>query len=50
MNGYMNGLGITIIVSQLPKLCGFSTDAEGFFAQIGAFASHLDETNAMTLP
>jgi len=47
--GYMNGLGITIIVSQLPKLCGFSTDAEGFFAQIGAFVSHLDETNGITL-
>ncbi len=25
--GYMNGLGITIIVGQLPKLFGFSTDA-----------------------
>jgi high affinity sulfate transporter 1 len=47
--GYMNGLGITIIVSQLPKLCGFSTEAEGFFAQIGAWVSHLDETNGITL-
>ena len=28
--GYMNGLAITIIVGQLPKLCGFSTDADGF--------------------
>src|SRR5687767_3686421 len=26
--GYMNGLAITIIVGQLPKLCGFSTDAD----------------------
>ena len=25
--GYMNGLGITIIVGQLPKLFGFSTDS-----------------------
>jgi high affinity sulfate transporter 1 len=47
--GYMNGLGITIIVSQLPKLCGFSTDAEGFFEQIGAFLTNLDETNRITL-
>ena len=23
--GYMNGLAITILVGQLPKLCGFST-------------------------
>ena len=28
--GYMNGLAITIIVGQLPKLFGFSTDASGF--------------------
>jgi MFS superfamily sulfate permease-like transporter len=28
--GYMNGLAITIVVGQLPKLCGFSTDADGF--------------------
>ncbi|MGZ5401785.1 MAG: SulP family inorganic anion transporter [Aeromicrobium sp.] len=47
--GYMNGLGITIIVSQLPKLCGFSTDEERLFAQIGAFVSNLDETNGITL-
>jgi high affinity sulfate transporter 1 len=47
--GYMNGLGITIIVSQLPKLCGFSTDAEGFVNQIKAFASNLGETNLTTL-
>ena len=26
--GYMNGLGVTIIVGQLPKLFGFSTDAD----------------------
>ncbi len=28
--GYMNGLALIIIVGQLPKLFGFSTDAEGF--------------------
>ena len=27
--GYMNGLAVTIIVGQLPKLFGFSTDADG---------------------
>jgi MFS superfamily sulfate permease-like transporter len=25
----MNGLALTILVSQLPKLCGFSVDADG---------------------
>jgi MFS superfamily sulfate permease-like transporter len=28
--GYMNGLAITIFVGQLPKLFGFSTDADTF--------------------
>ncbi len=42
--GYMNGLAVTIIVSQLPKLFGFSTDADGFFDEVGAFFSNLDET------
>ena len=32
--GYMNGLAITIIVGQLPKLCGFSTDADGFVDEV----------------
>lgn len=48
--GYMNGLGITIIVSQLPKLCGFSTDAEGFIHQIRAFVSSLEMTNRRREP
>ena len=42
--GYMNGLAVTIIVSQLPKLFGFSTDADGFFDELGAFFSSLDQT------
>jgi len=38
MMGYLNGLALTIIVGQLPKLLGFSTDAEGLIPEIGAFA------------
>ena len=47
--GYMNGLAITIIVGQLPKLFGFSTDADGFVDEVRAFVTHLDETHAATL-
>jgi len=47
--GYMNGLGITIIVSQLPKLFGFSTDADGFVEKIKAFFVGLDQTDMTTL-
>ena len=47
--GYMNGLAVTIIVGQLPKLFGFSTDADGFFEEIRAFLEGLDQTNTTAL-
>ncbi len=47
--GYMNGLAITIIVGQLPKLFGFSTDADTFIGDVRAFVTNLDETHAATL-
>ncbi|KRF34139.1 SulP family inorganic anion transporter [Nocardioides sp. Soil805] len=47
--GYMNGLGITIIIGQLPKLCGFSTDADSFVEDVRAFWTDLDQTDATTL-
>lgn len=34
--GYMNGLALTIVISQLPKLLGFSIDAEGLLREVGA--------------
>jgi high affinity sulfate transporter 1 len=44
--GYMNGLAITIIVGQLPKLCGYSTDADGFLDELRAWFDNLDKTKA----
>ena len=41
--GYLNGLAVTIIVGQLPKLFGFSTDADGFINEVKAFFDGLDE-------
>src|SRR4051794_1494197 len=35
--GYMNGLALTIVISQLPKLFGFSTDADKLLDKIKAF-------------
>ncbi len=35
--GYMNGLALTILVSQLPKLFGFSVDADGLIDEAVAF-------------
>jgi high affinity sulfate transporter 1 len=36
--GYLNGLALTILVSQLPKLFGFSVDANGLIGEAVAFA------------
>ena len=47
--GYMNGLAVTIIVGQLPKLFGFSTDADSFLDEVKAFAQGIDQTNGTTL-
>jgi high affinity sulfate transporter 1 len=44
--GYMNGLALTIIVGQLPKLLGFSVDANGLLAEAGAFVSGLAQGEA----
>src|SRR3954464_11549080 len=35
--GYMNGLALTILVGQLPKLCGFSVDADGLVDEARGF-------------
>ncbi len=43
--GYMVGLGITIVVGQLPKLFGFSTEADGFVEELRAFFTGLDSRN-----
>ena len=34
MIGYMNGLALTILIGQLPKLLGFSVDAQGPIAEL----------------
>jgi high affinity sulfate transporter 1 len=37
--GYMNGIALTVLVSQLPKLFGFSIDAEGPLQRLWALAA-----------
>src|SRR5215475_293893 len=34
--GYMNGIALTVLLSQVPKLLGFSVDAEGPLRQVWA--------------
>jgi high affinity sulfate transporter 1 len=45
--GYMNGLAVTILVGQLPKLFGFSTDANGLIAETRAFVHGLAHGEAV---
>ena len=47
--GYLAGLAVTIFVGQLPKLFGFSTDADSFMGEVVAFLQNLDETNIYAL-
>ncbi len=48
MIGYMNGLAVTILVGQLPKLFGFSVDADGFIAEARAFVSGVADGDTVT--
>jgi len=45
--GYMNGLALTIFVGQLPKLFGFSIDANGLVAEAQAFAHGMQAGEAV---
>lgn len=41
--GYMNGIAVTVLVSQVPKLLGFSIEADGIFATLRAIGEAIAE-------
>ena len=45
--GYLNGLALTIVVGQLPKLFGFSVDADDLIDSAAAFARGLADGDAV---
>ncbi|MFJ2261034.1 SulP family inorganic anion transporter [Streptomyces sp. NPDC087844] len=47
MIGYMNGLALTILIGQLPKLFGFKTDADGLIGEVGDFFQGLADGRAI---
>jgi high affinity sulfate transporter 1 len=47
MIGYMNGLALTILIGQLPKLFGFKTDADGLIGEAAAFVKGLAHGEAV---
>ncbi len=46
--GYMNGLALTILVGQLPKLFGFSVEADGFIPELRGFVQGLTAGETVT--
>ena len=48
MIGYMNGLALTILVGQLPKLFGFKVSAEGLIQEITGLVKGLAHGEAVT--
>ena len=46
--GYMNGLALTILVGQLPKLFGFSVDADGFVPELRGFVHGVTNGETVT--
>jgi high affinity sulfate transporter 1 len=47
MIGYLNGLALTILVGQLPKLFGFKIDAEGLIGEFSEFVRGLANGEAV---
>ena len=47
MTGYMNGLALTILVGQLPKLFGFKVEANGFLGELTGFVKGLANGEAV---
>jgi high affinity sulfate transporter 1 len=47
MIGYMNGLALTILVGQLPKLFGFKIDADDFLGEVTGFIKGLAHGEAV---
>ncbi len=47
MIGYMNGLALTILIGQLPKLFGFKVEANGLIGEIGGFVRGLAHGDAI---
>src|SRR4029450_8284289 len=49
--GYMNGIALTVLLSQIPKLFGFSVDPTGALRQAAAIVAQVmsGPTNALAL-
>jgi high affinity sulfate transporter 1 len=48
MIGYMNGLAVTIVAGQLPKLFGFSVEGDGFIKELRGFVDGVSRGHTVT--
>lgn len=49
LTGFKAGIGLVIVVDQLPKLLGIHIHKEGFFRDLVSIAAHVPETSLATL-
>jgi SulP family sulfate permease len=49
LTGFKAGIGLVIVLDQLPKLLGLHIDKAGFFRDLISLARHLPETSLLTL-
>ena len=47
--GFKSGIGLVIVIDQIPKLLGFHIEKTGFFHDLLAMAQHLPQTSLITL-
>lgn len=48
LTGFKSGIGLVIVVDQLPKLLGIHIDKTGFFRDLLAILGHLPQTSLLT--
>jgi high affinity sulfate transporter 1 len=49
LTGFKAGIGLVIVVDQLPKLLGIHIEKQGFFRDIASIAHHVPDTSLPTL-
>jgi high affinity sulfate transporter 1 len=49
LTGFKAGIGLVIVLDQVPKLLGIHITKQGFFADVLSVAQHLPETSLLTL-
>jgi len=49
LTGFKAGIGLVIVLDQVPKLLGIHIDKQGFFIDVLSIAHHLPDTSLLTL-